>query len=249
MYKVWMFLCFPCCLFAKLPYDLPEIYQDVFIQGKVVKKGVRSCEDRYEAIRPVLETLPQGFKSLDIGASQGYFSFRFAYEYGARCTMIEDGYANTRYIWNTADYLIELCKANSDLRNLTVLKQKFFEKDFRRLRMVEEFDLVSAFSVIHHMRKSNRESLGVYEGVIDAILHLAPVALIENPVNTGYHTVFIRNLLLAKKGKCIFTTKRGGLTYEIYLFDRRNGLVTESQLPNLSQETYEFFHGAYSSLE
>ena len=98
------------CLTISQPYDLPEIYQDVLIKGKVVKKGVRACADRYEAIQEVLRYLPRGFKALDIGASQGYFSFRMAEDFGARPVMIEDSYTMSNVVWRTGEYLQYLCQ-------------------------------------------------------------------------------------------------------------------------------------------
>ncbi len=230
-------------------YDLPELYQDVLIQGEVVKPGVRKCQDRYEAIQEVLKTLSQSFKTLDIGASQGYFSFRMADEFGARCTMIEGGYPISDFVWNTGELLKYLCEQNGHLKDLTLLQTQIFAGDLVKLGKQEAFDLIVAFSVIHHMRKSPSASYEVYSEVIDAILPLAPVVLIENPVNTGDHTQYIRNALQDRGGRVIYESTRGSLTYEIYLFDRRTSFPERSQLPHLSQDTYETFHGTYSSIE
>lgn len=226
-------------------YNLPEVYQDILVNGEVVHEGVRKCSDRYAAIRPVLETLPSGFKSLDIGASQGYFSFRMSEEYKARCTMVEGGYFNSDYEWNTGSFLRLLCEKNSSyLKNLSLLEQMFFSDNLRLLGELEHFDLVVAFSVIHHMKKSNQESYLSYLDTIDAILDLAPVVIIENPINTGEHTRFIRRALKERGGCVLYTSKRGTLLYEIYLFDRRNTITSESILPDLSEETFALFHGS-----
>ncbi len=230
-------------------YDLPELYQDVIIQGEVVKKGVRECNDRYEAIREVLETLPKSFKSLDIGASQGYFSFRMADEFVARCTMIEDGYPISNFVWNTAELLKYLCEQNCHLKNLSFLQTQIFSDGLIQLGQQEDFDLVMAFAVIHHMKRNPLEDHEVYLEVIDSILSLAPVVLIENPINTGEHTQYIRKALQEREGKVIYQSTRGTLVYEIYLFDRHTSTSHHSQLPNLSEETYNAFHGTYSSIE
>jgi hypothetical protein len=225
--------------------QLPEIYQDVLIKGEVIHQGVRSCADRYEAIKSILATLPKGFKVLDLGASQGYFSFRMADEWQARCTMVEDGYAVTNQVWNTADYLKYLCEKNSHLRDVALLKKKFFAKELNLLRQQEEFDLVCAFSVIHHMKHSADESHDVYLGIIDGILALAPVVLIEMPANTGDHTVFIRKALRKRGGKVIYQSNRDTLIYEIYLFDKRTSYPEQSDLKGLSRETFITFNGCY----
>lgn len=210
---------------------LPEIYQDIWIRGKVIYPGVRSCKDRYEAIQGVLCSLPPGFKALDIGASQGYFSFRMAEDFQARCTMIEGGYRNSSVIWETGNFLRLLCKKNHHLSNLCLLEKQFTIEDFRSLREEERFDIVLAFSVIHHMRESNKSSFAIFDSALESILQLAPLVLIENPINTGDHTRYIRNLLIHRGGKLLFTSSRGTLTYEIYLFEQNTSGETWKKSP------------------
>jgi len=241
-----IFLTFPV---VSHKFNLPEVYQDVIIQGRVVQQGVRLCNDRYEAIRKVLHSLPRSFKSLDIGASQGYFSFRMAQDFNARCTMMEDSYAISGHVWHTGDYLRYLCEKNFHLANLTLLQKKVFASDLTNLKKLEEFDLVLAFSVIHHMKKSSSEPHEVYLGVIDAILSLAPVVLIENPINTGEHTRFIRKALQERGGQLIYSSSRGSLIYEIYLFDNRVLHFQESGAKNLKKITYRTFNGTYSTVQ
>ncbi|MFC1853771.1 class I SAM-dependent methyltransferase, partial [candidate division CSSED10-310 bacterium] len=213
---------------------MPEIYQDVLIRGKVVKQGVRKCSDRLRVLKEVVRILPFGFKVLDVGASQGYFSFHMAEQFGARCTMIEDGYTTTQHVWQTAEYLKYLCEQNSHLKNLTLLKMRMFADDLRKLRELEYFDLVCAFSVIHHMRRSEHESFSSFLEIIDALINLAPLAIIENPINTGDHTQFIREALQERDGKVINTSNRGNTVYEIYLFNTRCSRKEKETLSNIS---------------
>lgn len=230
-------------------YQLPEIYQDIIVNNKVIKRGLRSCSDRYDAIRDVLNSLPREFKVLDIGASQGYFSFRMAEDFKARCTMIEDGYLHSEKIWKTGDLLYTLCKKNKHLKNIALLQKQFTIEDFESLKHQEHFDLVLAFSVIHHFRKNETESFSVFEEALKHILQLAPVVLIENPVNTGQHTKFIRQKLIESSGQVIYTSRRGTLIYELFLFDRRNQRQKKSTLPNLLRNTFQAFKGSYSNIE
>ncbi|MEX0595825.1 MAG: hypothetical protein WD512_04925 [Candidatus Paceibacterota bacterium] len=229
------------------PFGLPEIYQDIFIKGETIKKGVRECDNRYNAIKPILASLPQKFKSLDIGASQGYFSFRMAHEFNARCTMVEDSYTITNSLWRTGEYLRYLCEQNSSLKNITLLQTKVYAKDLIKLKKTDTFDVVLAFSVIHHMRKHETDHYVLFGETIDALLDLAPVVIIENPINTGEHTHYIREELLKRDGKCIYQSPRGNLIYEIYLFDRRTIHEKKSLLENLSSVTYKAFNGTYQS--
>jgi len=68
-----------------------EQYQDIIINDVVVKKANRNhdTESRYKIIREVLNQYRRPFCMLDIGASQGYFSFRAAHDYDCVCVMIE----------------------------------------------------------------------------------------------------------------------------------------------------------------
>ena len=43
--------------------------------------GTDDCGPRYGMIKPVLDRLDGPFSVLDVGAAQGYFSFRIAQEY------------------------------------------------------------------------------------------------------------------------------------------------------------------------
>ncbi len=248
MNKVYLsLLFFLCSLSYAQKYQLPEIYQDVLIRGETIQKGIRDCADRYAAIEPILKTLPKQFKSLDIGASQGYFSFRMAHDYQARCTMLEDAYTTTSQIWQTGDYLKYLVEKNA-YPNSFLLQQKFYAEELQSLASFEQFDIVLALSVIHHMKKFPEESNDAYKEVINSLFLLAPVVIIENPINTGFHTQYIRALLQEKKGKIIHRSIRGTLTYEIYLFDTRIDFSSR-RLPDISKTTFQKFNGTYANIK
>jgi hypothetical protein len=68
-----------------------EQYQDIVINNVVVKKasGNHETEIRYKIIQEVLNKYRRRFEMLDIGASQGYYSFRAAHDYDCVCVMIE----------------------------------------------------------------------------------------------------------------------------------------------------------------
>lgn len=64
----------------KLPKDT-EYYQDVWLNGKCVKKGIRDCETRYKIIKKELDKLRRPFRVLDIGSNMGYFGIRIKEDY------------------------------------------------------------------------------------------------------------------------------------------------------------------------
>ena len=159
-----------------LPFlDLSKIgqeqYQDIIINGDVVKRGVRECAARYEAIKPVLDKYKRPITVLDIGASQGYFSLRIAQDYDAVCVMIEGNY-NPQ--WRIADQLFNICQHNTDRNNLIFLKKKITARDLRKLAECEHFDVVLVLNVIHHTR-------GQWKAFTDAIFALGDNIIIETP--------------------------------------------------------------------
>ncbi|HVX01191.1 MAG TPA: hypothetical protein VHA52_12275, partial [Candidatus Babeliaceae bacterium] len=96
-------------------------YQDIIINGKVVAKGSRECESRYQAIEVILKKYKRPITMLDIGASEGFFSFRAAQD-GATCVMIEGNYASESQE-STADNLEQLCEQNTNLSTIMLLKK------------------------------------------------------------------------------------------------------------------------------
>ena len=65
------------------------MYQDLWVKGKMIEKGTRECENRYNKIKEVLNRFNKHFTVLDIGACLGYFSFRIAEDFDCTVTMIE----------------------------------------------------------------------------------------------------------------------------------------------------------------
>src|SRR5437870_4571628 len=58
-----------------------EQYQDIYIQGHVVQKasyGERHLEERFSRINRIFNRYKRNFTVLDVGAAQGYFTFRGA---------------------------------------------------------------------------------------------------------------------------------------------------------------------------
>ena len=74
-----------CFTLMGVPHFGGGDYQDIFINGETVATGYRMCAERYEAIKKVLDKYKRPITVLDIGASQGYFSFRIASDYPSVC--------------------------------------------------------------------------------------------------------------------------------------------------------------------
>ncbi len=181
-----------------------EQYQDIVINNVIVSHGVRECASRYEALKNILNKYKRPITMLDIGASQGYFSFRTAHDYDAICIMIECDYNSE---WHISDQLLTLCQNNTDLEKILFLKQHLSPEDLEQLAACEHFDVVLAFNVIHHFGKQ-------WERVAKAILSLGDNIVFENPPpedkiagKSGYPKL-IEQFLLANNGKVILEIPR-----------------------------------------
>ncbi len=106
-----------------------EQYQDIIINDVVVKKanGNHDTKARYKIIQEVLNQYRRQFCMLDIGASQGYFSFRAAHDYDCVCVMIEGN--NAEYP-KVGTQLLNLCEANDSLENIILLNNLISRKNY-----------------------------------------------------------------------------------------------------------------------
>ena len=150
-----------------------EQYQDILIDDVLVKKatGNHNTQARYEVIQKVLDKFTRPFDLLDIGASQGYFSFRAAHDYDCVCVMIEGD--NPSYP-KVGSQLLDLCRANSSLDNIILLNKKVELDDLTRLGECESFSVILALNIIHWFGARWRV-------IADAILRLGDNIIIETP--------------------------------------------------------------------
>ncbi|HEX2977962.1 MAG TPA: DUF6165 family protein [Candidatus Babeliales bacterium] len=183
-----------------------EQYQDIIVNNQIISPGVRESATRYAAIKEHLKMYKRPFTILDIGAAQGYFSFRTAHDFpSSSAVMIEGEYLNVSF--NASNKLEELCALNTDLKNIIYLKKHMNPSDFRRLAECEHFDVVLCLNVIHHFGKE-------WQTVAQAVFKMGDYVIIETPPSTD--KVFMNNseikaiedFLKAKKGKVIAETPR-----------------------------------------
>jgi len=145
-------------------------YQDIFVNGKVLAKGEGpDCESRYNAIKKVLKQYKRPITVLDIGAAEGYFSFRTATDYDACVVMIGDP------AWND-NILQKQCLANTDLDKVVLISKKITVDELQRLSECEHFDVVLALNVIHHFGTDWKKGY-------NAILNMGDNIIIETPPN------------------------------------------------------------------
>lgn len=144
-----------------------ELYQDQWVNDKVLIKGKRDCEGRYEALKKVFDKYERPFTILDIGANFGYYSIRAATDYNAISIMVENKD-------NECERLIELAEKNNCRDNLIVLKDTMSLEKLDELSKCEHFDIVLALNVIHHFNDGVKE-------ICDAFKKLGDYLIIETP--------------------------------------------------------------------
>lgn len=144
----------------------PEpIYQDIVIGKIIYPIGTDRCDDRYELIKPILNLYDRPFSVFDLGAAQGYFSFRIAQEYPqSSCIMVEAD--ETFYYSRHGSMLYDLCLKNRDLNNIFYLNKKMNLSDLIFLNHREHFDVVIAFLVVHQIDQGLEKQIKIIKNLL-----------------------------------------------------------------------------------
>lgn len=151
-----------------------EQYQDIIINNKMVKPAThnhRDNETRYTIIKKILDQYNRPFDLIDLGASQGYYSFRTAYDYNCVCIMVE---GNNRTYPMTGTQLRQLCALNTELNNIILLEKPLNIPDMKRLSECESFDVVLALNILHWLGPNWRKA-------VDALINMGSNIIIETP--------------------------------------------------------------------
>ncbi len=180
------------------------IYQDVVIGGEIYPVGTDLCEPRYDLIRPILDFYNRPFSLFDLGAAQGYFSFRIARDYPhSICVMAEAN--DTSYYSRHGDMLYDLCLKNCDLNNIFYLNKRMDVSDLSFLNQREHFDVVVAFLVVHLMDEKLKEQINI----INSLLTLGDNLILEVANDVGViHTAYVEYLSQSLGGQYLGEVKR-----------------------------------------
>lgn len=138
-----------------------EVYNDIWVRGRVIEEGRRITAPRYEALRPLLSRYRRRFTVLDLGAALGYFGFRIADDYDAVSAMVDGG-----------EELGRLCRVNS-LPHTMFLHKTLSVDDLETLADCEHFDVVLALNILHHFPDWKRAA--------DAVMRMGDHIVIETP--------------------------------------------------------------------
>ncbi len=193
-------------------------YQDTWVRGSLAQRGQRQCASRYGAIRCVLDGYSRRITVLDIGASEGYFSFRIGQDYDAVCVMVEGG---TR--------LLPLCERNDAPRTI-LLQHHVTASELEQLATCEHFDVVLALNVLHHFVDWRRAA--------GAVLQLGDNVIIETPspddtgacnqaAVSGIHAFFKQ-----RAGRLLTTTPShvSDAQRPLWLFERPKSTISRAYL-------------------
>jgi len=130
------------------------------VRGKLERRGVRECEDRFGLIRDFCAQFQRPFTILDLGANLGYFSLRLTEVFDCTSFALEGVYGG---------WLEEVLEQNNNPRVILARKNVKLA-DLRQLAEVEHFDVVLALSVIHHLDGGLAESLEVLRSLGDHVI-------------------------------------------------------------------------------
>lgn len=154
--------------------NYPKTYQDIFINGQTIRQGENICSQRHELIKPILDQYAGNpFTVLDIGAAQGYFSFRIAYDYPlSYSTMIEG-----EQLYEYKGMLSILYDLNN-FKNIKHINKQITLQDIQLLNKENHYDVVLAFLVLHQLQYTQHLS---EEVLLEEVLKLGDNVILELP--------------------------------------------------------------------
>jgi SAM-dependent methyltransferase len=139
-------------------------YNDIRIKGKTISTGYRNSEERYEEIFKFCKKFNRPISVLDLGAAEGYFTFRLAEDFSGVFVAVEN---------DPKRKLLELCKKNNNHKILHLQKQMNFE-DLKLLKEIQHFDIVLALNIIHHFDEP-------FQDVLDTLVSMSSFCFMEHP--------------------------------------------------------------------
>ncbi len=152
-----------------------EQYQDIYVNGVVIKKASfaeRYEEKRFEIVNSVFQRYNRPFSVLDVGAAQGYFTFRGAELYPDSVFTMMEG-SNSAYPL-ISKQVASICELNSHLKNVIWLDQQINPPDFVKLADCEHFDVILLLNILHWFPAD-------WEKLFNACYKMGHVVIVEVP--------------------------------------------------------------------
>ena len=146
--------------------NLSEIdtYNDVRIKGKTVSLGYRNSENRYKEIFEFCKKFNRPISVLDLGAAEGYFTFRLSEDFSGVFVAVES---------NPKRKLLESCVKNNN-QNILLLDKQMNLKHLKNLKEVQHFDIILALNIIHHFDEP-------FQDVLETLVSMCSFCFMEHP--------------------------------------------------------------------
>ena len=141
-----------------------DTYNDIRIKGETISSGYRNSEKRYDEIFKFCKKFNRPISVLDLGAAEGYFTFRLSEDFSGVFIAVEN---------NPERKLLELCIKNNDHKVL-LLDKKMNLKNLKSLKEVQHFDIVLALNIIHHFDEP-------FQDVLDTLVSMSSFCFMEHP--------------------------------------------------------------------
>lgn len=230
-----------------LKYPGP-VFQDIVIGDAIYPIGTDLCAPRYELIRPILDQYDRPFSVLDLGAAQGYFSFRIANDYPkSACVMVEAN--QTSHYDRHGDMLNDLCLLNRHLNNIYYLHKKMDLSDLSFLNRNEHFDFIIAFLVVNLMDDALEKQMKL----IDCLFNLGENLILEVANDVGViHTSYVE--YLSQKLDCEYLGEvnrhknpNSNSKGKLFWFKKKSTYTPITINPPIQNETFDNLSGVYPS--
>ena len=141
-----------------------DTYNDVRIKGQTISSGYRESEERYKEIFKFCKKFNRPISVLDLGAAEGYFTFRLSEDFSGVFIAVES---------DSQRNLLDSCKKNNN-RNILLLEKQMNLKNLKNLKEVQHFDIVLALNIVHHFDEP-------FQDVIDTLVSMSSFCFFEHP--------------------------------------------------------------------
>ena len=196
-----------------------ETYNDIRIQGKTLSSGYRNSEERYEQILKFCKKFNRPISVLDLGAAEGYFTFRLSEDFSGVFIAVES---------NPQRKLLELCIKNNN-RNILLLDKQMNLKHLKNLKEVQHFDIILALNVVHHFDEP-------FQDVLETLISMCSFCFMEHPnplennSTKNYHRLKDEKLNLEKFNPQLLNKNQSGLGNSVnQKLERNMWLLTNTQ--------------------
>ena len=141
-----------------------DTYNDVRIQGQTISLGYRESVERYQEIFEFCKKFNRPISVLDLGAAEGYFTFRLSEDFSGVFVAVEG---------DSKRNLLDSCKKNNN-QNILLLEKQMNLKHLQNLKEVQHFDIVLALNVVHHFNEP-------FQDVLELLVSMSSFCFFEHP--------------------------------------------------------------------